>query len=192
MPMIDVHLIEGYDADAKSRLALAITGAVRQIVPATPDLVTVVIRDMPPQNYFRGGENRTPAPARKDAIGIVQSYLSAMEARDLNTATALLGEGFTMYFPASGPMHSLAQLIEWAKPRYKFVTKTYDGYDQMQSAMGDATVVYCRGTLEGEYHDGRSFSGIRFIDRFEVTADKITKQEVWNDMAETQAKEGAA
>ena len=34
---------------------------------------------------------------------------------------------------------------------------------------------------------GACFEGIRFIDRFEVIDGKITKQDVWNDMAEVRA-----
>ena len=47
---------------------------------------------------------------------------------------------------------------------------------------------YTRGTLAGEWPDGTAFSGIRFIDRFEVTDGKITQQDVWNDIAEVRAK----
>jgi len=57
----------------------------------------------------------------------------------------------------------------------------------MQSA-GDASVVYCRGTLQGQYHDESRFEGIRFIDRFEVIGGKIIKQDVWNDMAEVRTR----
>ncbi|MDP4069528.1 hypothetical protein IMCC1933_31110 [Rhodobacteraceae bacterium IMCC1933] len=91
-----------------------------------------------------------------------------------------------MSFPGTGPMKTLDALIQWSKPRYKFVTKTYEGFDALQSP-DDASIVYCRGTLQGEYHDGSWFEGIRFIDRFEVVDGKITKQDVWNDMAEVRA-----
>jgi len=99
----------------------------------------------------------------------------------------MLGEGFTMQFPGTAPMRTLQELIEWAKPRYRFVTKTYDGYDAMQSP-GAQAIVYCRGTLSGEWPDGTAFDGIRFIDRFEITDGRITRQDVWNDIAETRAQ----
>ncbi len=44
--------------------------------------------------------------------------------------------------------------------------------------------VYCFGTLGGEWPDGTAFDGIRFIDRFELQGGLITRQDVWNDMAE--------
>ena len=45
-------------------------------------------------------------------------------------------------------------------------------------------VVYRRGTLQGEWPDGISFQGICFIDRFELADGRITRQDVWNDLAE--------
>jgi hypothetical protein len=36
------------------------------------------------------------------------------------------------------------------------------------------------------WNDGSAFEGIRFIDRFEVVNNLLTRQEVWNDVAEIQ------
>ncbi|WP_370301221.1 hypothetical protein [Pseudooceanicola sp.] len=83
-------------------------------------------------------------------------------------------------------MTALDELIDWARPRYRFVKKSYDGHDAMSD--GGNAVVYCRGTLSGEWPDGTAFSGIRFIDRCEVTDGKITLQEVWNDIAEVKSQ----
>lgn len=184
MPVIELHVIEGYSDADKTRLCEALTDAVRIVVPAPPEAVTVMIHDMAPAAYMRGRQHRTPAPALPDPAQTVRDYLAAMEARDLDTAQEMLGAGFTMTFPGTDPMHSLDALIAWSKPRYRFVTKTYTGFDALQSA-GEHAVVYCRGTLAGEWPDGTAFEGIRFIDRFEVTAGLLTRQDVWNDIAET-------
>lgn len=186
MPIVEIHVLEGYNSHEKQRLSAAMTDAVRFVLPAAPELVTVMIHDVPADNYYRGRSRRSPVPAQPDPTQIVSGYLAAMEARKLDAADAMLGDGFTMTFPGTAPMCTLQELIEWAKPRYKFVTKTYEGFDAMQGT-GDAAVVYCRGTLQGEYHDGSTFEGIRFVDRFEITGGKITKQDVWNDMAEVRA-----
>jgi len=187
MPIVELHVLEGYDSTEKQRLGEAITDAVRFVVPAAPDLVTVIIHDMPRENYYRGSSTRTPAPARSDPSALVKSFLIAMEARKIDEAQAMLGEGFVMNFPAEQPMHTLQEMINWAKPRYRFVKKTYEGCDAMQGA-GDQAIVYCRGTLSGEWPDGAAFAGIRFIDRFEITDDKITCQDVWNDIADIKAQ----
>ena len=119
----------------------------------------------------------TDDPHSGDAA-VVRRYLDAMEARDLDTARACLAPGFTMTFPGGVTMTTPEELIAWAAPRYRFVVKTHDGVD----ALGG--VVYCRGTLRGEWPDGTPFSGIRFIDRFELSGGRITRQDVWNDMGE--------
>lgn len=186
MPIVELHVLEGYDSEEKRRLGEALTDAVRFVVPAAPDLVTVMIHDMPASNYYRGRTARQPAKALPDPEDIVRRYLAAMERREIHTAEAMLGAGFVMQFPGTPPMTRLQELIDWAKPRYRLVTKTYDGFDAMQST-GDAAIVYCFGTLSGEWPDGTPFSSIRFIDRFEVTAGFITRQDVWNDIAETKA-----
>jgi 4-oxalocrotonate tautomerase family enzyme len=183
MPVIELHVIAGYTDMDKTRLCEALTDAVRIVIPAKPEAVTVMIHEMEPAGYMRGRAHRNPAPALSDPADTVRAYLSAMEARDLAGAQALLGAGFAMTFPGTGPMHSLEAVIAWSKPRYRFVTKTYEGFDAMQSS-GDAAIVYCRGTLAGKWPDGTAFAGIRFIDRFEVVAGLLTQQDVLNDIAE--------
>lgn len=114
----------------------------------------------------------------ESAAARVKAYLMAMEARDLSAARAMLAPGFTMTFPGGRRMSTLEELIEWARPRYRFVKKTYERFDTSDD------VVYCFGTLHGEWPDGTPFQGIRFIDRFELAGGLITRQDVWNDIAE--------
>jgi hypothetical protein len=83
-------------------------------------------------------------------------------------------------------MTGLSELIDWASGRYRFVRKSYESIEAFQS--DGVGVVYARGGLSGEWLDGSVFEGIRFIDRFEVRAGKLVRQEVWNDIAEVRAK----
>jgi len=126
------------------------------------------------------------AAAGPDPSGLVRDFLAAMEARDLDRARAFLAKGFVMRFPAAPPMHDLAELVAWSKPRYRAVRKTCDGFDVV--AREGSMIVYVFGTLQGEWLDGTAFTGIRFIDRFEIVAGRLTRQDVWNDMAETKAR----
>ena len=187
MPIVDLHLIEGYNASDKRRLGEAITDAIRLVIPAPAELVTVMIHDLPEENYYRGRRIRTPASAKLDPCKLVQNYLAVMEARDLTKAEANLAEDFEMWLPEVPKMTSLEELIQWAKSRYTFVTKSYVGFNALQSA-DEVAVVYCRGTLSGEWLDRTPFNNIRFIDRFEILNEKITRQEVWNDIAEKRQK----
>ena len=66
--------------------------------------------------------------------------------------------------------------------RYAWVKKALGQFDWTER--DDHTVVYSNGTLYGEWPDGSSFSGNRYLDRFEVRNGKITRMDVWNDSAE--------
>ena len=120
------------------------------------------------------------------ARDIVRAYLDTMEARDLPSAKRFLAPEFAMTFPGSHRFTSVEAMVEWAKPRYRWVKKRYDRFDVAQGTTG--THVYCFGTLYGEWPDGTSFEGIRFIDRFTVRAEKLIDQMVWNDMGEMRAR----
>lgn len=187
MPIVELHLLKGYSSAVKARLGQALTDAIRLVVPATPEAITVIFHEMDSANYLRGGQQRTPAPALDDPCDVIRAYLGAMEARDLETAQAMLGDGFTMNFPGAQGMTTLAELIAWSKPRYRFVKKTYERFEAFQS--GATTVVYSVGTLYGEWPDGTAFEGIRYIDRFELNDGKICRQDVWNDIAEVRGTE---
>lgn len=186
MPVVEAHILQGYDAQEKSRLISALTDAIRFVIPAQDEAVTVLLHEYPAEAYARGGEQRLPAPANPDPCALVRNFLAAMEARDLKTAQAALGDDFQMVFPGPQMMTSLTELIDWAKGRYRFVTKTYEAIEAFHN--GGASVVYARGTLAGEWPDGKVFDGIRFIDRFEVMDGKIVRQDVWNDIAEVRAQ----
>ena len=113
---------------------------------------------------------------------IVRAYLDAMEARELERASALLHPDFTMCFPGGVQLTRLADLQAWAASRYRFVTKRYEGFDTLET--GERAIVYCRGVLDGETLDGKPIRDVRFIDRFELRDGRLIDQQVWNDLAE--------
>ena len=185
MAIVGAHVLEGYGPDEKSRLTTALTDAVRFVVPAPDEAITVMLHEYPAEAYARGGQHRQPAPALPDPAKIVMGYLHAMEARDFETAQSALADGFEMVFPGTQPMTALTELVDWARGRYRFVRKTYEAVEAFHS--GGVAVVYTRGTLSGEWTDGSPFEGIRFVDRFEVQGVQIVRQDVWNDIAEVRA-----
>lgn len=132
---------------------------------------------------------------REAAIELVSKFLRLMEARDLASAETLLGPGFKMTFPGGVEMRHFAELIEWASGRYRSVAKTFDSFDVADLAAGPdgqpGWVVYSLGSLHGERLDGSAFSGIRYIDRFEIRVDdagegRLVDHQVWNDLAEVE------
>ena len=182
MPLIECTLIKGYDSDVRQRLAERVTDAACTSIGAGADFVTVTIKEVDPENYMRGRTQRVPASAPPPAEDIVRDYLSAMEARDLEAAGTFLADTFTMTFPGNRQFTRLEALVDWARERYQSVSKSYDGFDT--ALHGTTSTVFCYGTLSGVWPDGTPFTGIRFIDRFEVEGETIISQMVWNDLAE--------
>jgi 4-oxalocrotonate tautomerase family enzyme len=183
MPVITVTLIEGYDEATRRNLAERLTDAAVSAIGAPLDGTTVVISEVPPANYMRGRASRTPGRPPPAPAQVVRDYLGAMEQRKLEAATALLAPEFSMTFPGGAVFRRPEDLVDWAKGRYRSVAKTYERFDEA-TGKHDNAVVYCFGTLHGEWLDGTGFDGIRFIDRFVVKAGRIVDQQVWNDLAE--------
>lgn len=139
---------------------------------------------MTPTNNAPDDSRDHSASKTSTASETVRAYLAAMECRDLETASSFLAKSFKMTFPGNVCFSTPAELAVWGSKRYRFVKKNYDGFDEMQS--DGAAVVYCHGTLYGEWPDGAQFSDIRFIDRFVVKDGLLKDQRVWNDLAESQ------
>jgi SnoaL-like domain len=120
---------------------------------------------------------------------IARAFLAAIEARDLQAAEALVAPGFTMVFPGNKRHQSLEALFASSNNRYRKVGKKIDGFDALDGP--GRAVIYCYGTLYGQWPDGTAFDGIRYIDRFEIVDGKITAQAVWNDSGEARIERKA-
>ena len=114
---------------------------------------------------------------------LIKRFLRAMEARDLESAQAMMAPGAEIIFPGGVVFQSQAEMVAAAQGRYQWVKKTFDRLESL--GRGDQTVVFVMGTLSGVNIHGVAFSGIRYIDRFALENGLITSQEVWNDLAES-------
>ena len=124
-------------------------------------------------------------PARRaeglEAAARAIDFLRTTEARDEADARRRIGPGFAPRFPRGRNYDSLETWLAASRKAYKFMGKKFSRIDV--AFTGPATaVVYCHGTLHGEYLDGRVVDGVRFIDRFEVRGGLICEQDVWNDL----------
>ena len=181
MPVVSITLLPGYDQATQHRMVQRVADAVRSVIAAPEAGTTVFVNEV--STYRRDGKVFSAGGAAHPvASDVVQSFLQAMQNRDLGTAQSFLHPGFRMCFPGGVVMHSLQEMITWAQQRYNSITKHYAHFEE--SWQGDATVVFCHGTLQGTWPDGQSFEGIRFMDRMQVQDGLITQQDVWNDLAE--------
>jgi len=182
MPVITVTLIEGYDAATRRRLSERLTDAAMATIAAPVEGVTVIINEVAPASYMRGRTAKTPGPAPVPPAQLCLDFLDALGRRDLDAAGELTGEDFAMTFPGGAHFTEFRELLDWAAPRYQRISKTIERVEE--APLGPRVAVYVTGTLNGDWPDGAPFTGIRFIDRFEVEQGRILSQEVWNDLAE--------
>ncbi|MEH6493421.1 nuclear transport factor 2 family protein [Halopseudomonas sp.] len=116
------------------------------------------------------------------AVQIVSDFLAASMAPDPVKAATFMSSDVRITFTGGRVMPSATEITAFNAARYNWVKKELGQFDWTEHA--DHTVVYSNGTLYGEWPDGRSFSGNRYLDRFEVRDGKITRMDVWNDSAE--------
>ena len=64
--------------------------------------------------------------ASDGAIKTIKRYLMAMENLDMADAESSLAEESQMLSRGDQTFRALHELIAWAKPRYKWVKKSYD------------------------------------------------------------------
>lgn len=181
MPVTQITLLRGYTQEAQQRLVDHVSKAVRSVIPAPEAGTTTFIQEV--VAYRRDGRFFDQGNAAlSSATEVVKSFLAAMQARDLAQAQTHLHANFEMVFPGGQTFHRLEELLAWASSRYQRIEKTFTHFDE--SWQGDHTVVYCAGNLNGVWPNGTTFDNIRFIDRFEVVAGQLVRQDVWNDLSE--------
>ena len=181
MPVTQITLLRGYEPEVHQRLVDHVSKAVRSVIPAPEAGTTTFIQEV--VAYRRDGRFFDQGnTALSSATEVVKSFLVEMQTRDLAQAQTYLHEDFQMVFPGGRTFHRLEELLAWATTRYQRVEKTLTHFDE--SWQGDRTVVYCAGKLNGVWPNGTAFENIRFIDRFEVVAGKLARQDVWNDLGE--------
>ena len=126
------------------------------------------------------------AAAHDGAKGLALRYLAAMEARDLEAARRFVAEDAAYVFPGGARRTDLAAIVAGSAGRYAHIAKVIERCDLSEGADG-TQIVYVLGTLYGRWPDETPFSGIRFLDRFEIRDGLIRLQEVWNDTGEIRA-----
>ncbi|MGY8631185.1 nuclear transport factor 2 family protein [Bradyrhizobium sp. 14AA] len=120
--------------------------------------------------------------AQLSDAAIVEAYLTASMIPDPDAAAVYMAPGTVITFTGGREFDHPRGPTGFNAKRYRWVKKKMERFDVCP---GDSeTVVYSVGTLYGEWKDGTTFEGNRYVDRFVVRNGKITKIDVWNDSAE--------
>lgn len=61
MPIIDILLLEGRDAETKKRLLREVTDAVERVLGSRPDSIRAYVREVPPTQFAVGGVTKDEA-----------------------------------------------------------------------------------------------------------------------------------
>lgn len=117
-----------------------------------------------------------------EAVTIVSNFLEASMAPDPVRAATYMAPDVQITFTGRRSMADTQAITAFNGGRYAWVKKQLGQFDW--TVRDDHTVVYSNGTLYGEWPDGTSFAGNRYLDRFEVRDGKIIRMDVWNDSAE--------
>lgn len=113
---------------------------------------------------------------------IVRAYLEASMVPDPEGAARYMKPGAPITFTGGRLFDHPRGPTGFNAMRYSWVKKRMERFD-VCPADGE-TIVYSVGTLYGEWPDGASFEGNRYVDRFVVRDGQIVKMDVWNDSAE--------
>lgn len=126
--------------------------------------------------------------ASSPAAEVVNEFLRLIMLPDPVSASRYTAPGMRIVFTGKRAMREPAECTKFNAGRYKWVKKRIERTDVVlaspEELQRSETVVYSVGSLYGEWPDGRSFEGNRYVDRYVVTNGLITQMDVWNDSAE--------
>ena len=189
VPIIEVHLLKGHPSSVRTRLINAMTDAFRMIVPAQPAAITVLLHEVERDNYMRGGAMRRRPKALPEPVSVLLDYLTALREGDFDKANGFLTEDCEYTLPGGGSVRSPVEVVEWARTRASVMGVDLESTDTSPGDRGP--VVYLRGRLKGEFHDGVPFTGVRVVTRYAFDGGKICQVDLWTDLADRLAAHAA-
>ena len=116
-----------------------------------------------------------------DIVAKVERFIELFMAGD-PASNAFLAPNVEITFTGGRRFSAPREIGAFNSTRYRWVKKKIAGFDIAPGVK--ETVVYCHGTLYGEWPDGTPFAGNRFVDRLVFADGQIVKIDVWNDSAE--------
>ena len=115
---------------------------------------------------------------------IVDEFLRLVMIPDPAAAKRYTSPDLQITFTGGRKMRDPAETSAFNAARYRWVKKRIERTETVLGGTDAETVVYSLGTLYGEWPDGASFEGNRYVDRYVVSNGLIVKMDVWNDSAE--------
>jgi hypothetical protein len=141
-----------------------------------------VAADEEPTMTAQAKSKPSPQDETAAAAEVVEKFLVASMVPDPETAAGYVSPTLKLTFTGGRRFSHPRESSAFNAKRYKWVKKKMERTDVVPG-QGE-TIVYNLGTLYGEWPDGTTFEGNRYVDRFVVRDGKIVQMDVWNDSAE--------
>jgi hypothetical protein len=116
-------------------------------------------------------------------IASTETFLRVTAERRLRESQDFLADRVEFVYP-NGIFHDIAEVFAAGERRYRWIRKRHDSWDVVEKDDGTVVVVSV-GTLYGENNHGQSFGDVRYVDRITFADNRIVRQQVWNDLAES-------
>ncbi|SDZ99684.1 nuclear transport factor 2 family protein [Rubrimonas cliftonensis] len=118
------------------------------------------------------------------ARAVVEAYLTASMIPDPETAATYVAPDLRLTFTGGRAFSGPADATAFNAKRYRWVKKRFLRTDAALDPETGEVRVFNTGHLYGEWPDGTTFDGNRYIDTFLVRDGLIVATDVWNDSAE--------
>ena len=125
-----------------------------------------------------------PSNAPDTPAAIVDEYLRVLMIPDPQAAMRFVAPELRIRFTGGRAMRAPAECAAFNATRYRWVKKRVERTETVAGGSAAETVVYSLGSLYGEWPDGSSFEGNRYVDRYVLRDGLIVQMDVWNDSAE--------
>ena len=118
-------------------------------------------------------------PATPTPREVAEEFFAWMEDERRETVGELFADNAVITLPGAtfeGP-DAASEFLAHLAPRYEWAAKEFERWIET-----DREVVSI-GTLYGVDNDGEEFSGVRYVDVYEVEDGLVQRVDIWNDLA---------
>jgi phenylpyruvate tautomerase PptA (4-oxalocrotonate tautomerase family) len=180
MPIIQAHILKGYDHGTRTRLSHALTDAVRLVIAAPPDSIVIMVHELEPENYMRGGGHRQRGVAMPDTGDLVRRFHNALTSGEFEAAETFLTADCVFVLPGGRRVSHPHEVASFTASRWTELSIKVESTDVCHGPAG--AIVYLRTSVAGDLQGGGRVDGLRAIQRFEFRGPLIARVDAMSDM----------
>lgn len=175
MPIIEAHFLKGYDQGTRTRLSHGLTDALRMVIPAPPESITIVLHELERDNYMRGGALRRREDPLPDPRDVIRRFNTAMMAGDFEAAEALVTDDCVFRLSGGGLASRPDEVASFTAGHWSEFSMTVESADICAGPAG--AIIYERVVINGVASNGDKIVNLRSAIRFEFRGPLICEFE---------------